>query len=304
MKGWYKHGVCASELWTGEKMPSPAKSPDKDWWQDAAKRPLGAYYRVEPRSVTDMHAALNDVGILYASAVCHAGWDEGSTLTATLRKGWRIPFRKSRPDDGGHAFAIVGYDEHGFLIQNSWGSEWGDGGFATLTYDDWNENAMDCWVAQLGVVTAQHLEVAASLSLRATPNGGAVKVSLATNRELRYREISPFVIDMENNGLLSRSGEFRTQEADLKALVTIHLDAARKLWNIGTAPLDVALYAHGGLTDEETAADTASRWIPALYEAQIFPMFLMWETDLWSTLKNRLEDLITGEPRPAGGFRD
>ena len=38
---------------------------------------------------------------------------------------------------GGHAFAIVGYNEVGFLVQNSWGTRWGRGGFATLPYDDW-----------------------------------------------------------------------------------------------------------------------------------------------------------------------
>ena len=69
-------------------------------------------------------------------------------------------------------------------------------------------------------------------------------------------------------------------------------------------PTDIAIYAHGGLTGEETAAETAARWIPALYEARIFPIFLMWETDLWSTLKNRLADLVTGQPRPTGGFVD
>lgn len=304
MKGWYKHGVCVDTLWRKEPMPPPAKSSVEDWWQDGAKRPLGAYYRVETRSASDMHAALNDVGIIYASALCHSGWEEGFKLTPAQRAGWRIPCRKTGPGDGGHAFVIVGYDEHGFLIQNSWGATWGDGGFATLTYDDWYENAMDCWVAQLGVVTEQHLEVAAALSLRVTTTAGTVTVNLATNKELRNREISPFVIDMENNGRLSQSGEFRTQESDLKALATTHLSAARKLWNVDSGPMDVAIYAHGGLTDEETAADTAARWIPALYEAQIFPVFLMWETDLWSTVKGRLEDIITGEPRPTGGFRD
>ena len=45
----------------------------KDWWQDAVKRPLGAYYRVDHRSVTDMQIALNEIVILYASAACHSG---------------------------------------------------------------------------------------------------------------------------------------------------------------------------------------------------------------------------------------
>ncbi|HET6720196.1 MAG TPA: hypothetical protein VFH22_11145, partial [Rhodocyclaceae bacterium] len=70
MKGWYKHGVCRASLWSEIEMPPAARSARDDWWLDAATRPLGAYYRVETRSITDMHVALNEVGILYASAVC------------------------------------------------------------------------------------------------------------------------------------------------------------------------------------------------------------------------------------------
>ena len=83
MKGWYKHGACSDRLWTTEKMPTGqvTKSAD-DWWLDAVQRPLGAYYRVDTRSVTDMHVALNEIGVLYASAVCHSGWDEGFSNTS------------------------------------------------------------------------------------------------------------------------------------------------------------------------------------------------------------------------------
>ena len=40
-------------------------------------------------------------------------------------------------DDGHHAIAIVGYFELGqyFLIMNSWGTGWGDGGFGRISYD-------------------------------------------------------------------------------------------------------------------------------------------------------------------------
>lgn len=31
---------------------------------------------------------------------------------------------------GGHAVALVGYDQDRFIVRNSWGREWGDGGFA------------------------------------------------------------------------------------------------------------------------------------------------------------------------------
>ena len=303
VKGWYKHGACSDRLWTSEKMPTVpvAKSAD-DWWLDAVQRPLGAYYRVDTRSVTDMHVALNEIGILYASAVCHSGWDEGFSNTSHTKGGyWMIPARKAGPSDGGHAFAIVGYNQDGFIIHNSWGTGWGTKGRAVLPYEDWLDNAMDCWVAQLGVVTELHLEIAQSPTLRLD----AGKVQLASESSLRKREISPFIINMENNGKLSNTGDFRTQESDIKALVTHHLDMARTAWGLGkNDPVDIAIYAHGGLTSEDDAGETAAKWIPALYESQIFPIFLMWETDLWSTLKGRLEDVLEGQQRPTGGLFD
>src|SRR3546814_12211590 len=67
--------------------------------------------------------------------------------------------------DQGHAFAIVGYTREGFVIQNSWGDHWGRGGFAVLTYADCLDNALDCWVVQLGVVTAEHDAVSHAPSL-------------------------------------------------------------------------------------------------------------------------------------------
>jgi hypothetical protein len=36
---------------------------------------------------------------------------------------------------GGHAVTIVGYDDRGFLIKNSWGEKWADRGYATILYD-------------------------------------------------------------------------------------------------------------------------------------------------------------------------
>ncbi|MGH8501029.1 MAG: C1 family peptidase [Gammaproteobacteria bacterium] len=301
MKGWYKHGACRAQLWRALDMPPPAKRAGADWWLDAAKRPLGAYYRVDTRSVTDMQVALHEVGVLYASAICHAGWLRGSS--AKLAKGliWIIPRHATAPDDGGHAFVIVGYNSGGFMIQNSWGSRWGTGGLAVLAYGDWLDNAMDCWVAQVGVVTELHLDIAKSVSLRVERG----KVQVATEPVLRNREISPFIINMENNGRLSNSGEFRTQPEDVKALVSTHLTEARKRWGLGPEePTNIAVYAHGGLTGEETAAKTAAQWIPALYAAKIFPIFFMWETGLFETLKNRLQDLVKGLPKPTAGLVD
>ena len=273
-----------------------------DWWLDAVWRPLGAYYRINTGSITDMHVALNEIGILYASAVCHSGWDDGFSKKSHIKNGhWAIPHRKANLSDGGHAFAVVGYNQVGFIVHNSWGTRWGTKGRAILPYEDWLDNAMDCWVAQLGEVTELHLTIAQSPTL--CLNSG--KVQLAGESSLRRREISPFIIDMENNGRLSNTGDFRTQDSDIEALVTRHLGMARTAWGLGKKdPMDIAIYAHGGLTSEDDAGETAAKWIPALYEQKVFPIFLMWETDLWSTLTGRLEDILKGAPRPTGGLFD
>jgi len=296
LKGWHKHGACALKLWKEIDMPVATNVPGQDWWLDAVNRPLGAYYRIDTRSVTDMHVALNEVGVIYASAVCHDGWLEDRK--AKSRKDWEIPFRKAKPNDGGHAFAIVGYDERGFLVHNSWGDDWGDGGFATLTYADWLENAMDCWVAQLGVVTDEHRRVASS----PTPAAGAKKAGFSSDKMLARHQLAPYVIDMENNGALSTSGAFRTGEDDVRALVNEYLAAACRDWGVKEGQdLDLCIYAHGGLVGEDDAAGTFAKWWPALYEAKRFSIFLMWESDIWSTLRNRLSDTLRGIPRPTGG---
>jgi len=302
MKGWFKYGACSADLWKTEAMPEPNPDPKKDWWQDAVNLPLGAYYRVDTKSVPDMQIALNEIGALYASAVCHNGWMEGENVkTKNKTDIWTIPWQEGMALQGAHAFAIVGYTEEGFIIHNSWDTGWGSGGRAVLTYDDWRANAMDCWVAQLGVRTTLRAEISRAPSIRWKDG----QVQLASDKTLRNRELDPFIVDMENNGILSNTGDFRTQESDLDALLTQHLGEARSRWNLkDTDPVDIAIYAHGGLTSEEDAANTAEVWVKALYDRKIFPIFLMWETDLWSTLKNMADDQKAPVERRTGTMWD
>jgi C1A family cysteine protease len=49
-------------------------------------------------------------------------------------------FWHRQPDDegmGGHAVAVVGYTETGFILRNSWGEEWGKNGYVEYPYSDW-----------------------------------------------------------------------------------------------------------------------------------------------------------------------
>jgi hypothetical protein len=38
---------------------------------------------------------------------------------------------------GGHLMCSVGYNEEGFIIRNSWGTEWGQAGYCIFPYKDW-----------------------------------------------------------------------------------------------------------------------------------------------------------------------
>ncbi|WP_162911033.1 hypothetical protein [Azohydromonas sediminis] len=74
LKGWFKHGACREALFPGLQMPPAAARIDDDWWYDAVRRPLGAYYRIAPTQLTDMHAALHEVASsTSAAAATRAG---------------------------------------------------------------------------------------------------------------------------------------------------------------------------------------------------------------------------------------
>jgi N-acetylmuramidase len=333
LKGWSRHGASAARLWGDLPMPPAPQLSKKDlekldrltsmekldrleldelgedWWLDAVKRPMGSYYRISPENIRDMHIALAETGVLVASAFTHSGWDlllnEHATPAPTDIKQLEVIKFQAGARDQGHAFAIVGYTRAGFIIQNSWGPRWGRGGFAVLRYQDWLENAMDCWAVQLGVVTAEHDDVAKAPSLRYEKAAGEPfgRVLLSSDTTLADHEIDPFVINMENEGKLSHRGRFRTNPEDLALLLDRHLLVARKLWNTDGAGIDMAIYAHGGLTDEDAAAKAARVWIPYLYSRQIFPIFLMWETGGLKTIANIFEDATKGEAERAGGER-
>lgn len=38
---------------------------------------------------------------------------------------------------GGHAVTVIGYDEEGFILRNSWSKKWADKGYTKYKYKDW-----------------------------------------------------------------------------------------------------------------------------------------------------------------------
>jgi hypothetical protein len=279
MKGWYKHGVCADGIWmAGSSTPQVLSH---DMAVDAARRPLGAYFRVNHKSLVAMHAAITEVGILYASANVHTGWEN------VLHDG-HIPFEEGLL--GGHAFAIVAYDQDGFWIQNSWGKKWGYEGFAHVSYQDWLTNGSDVWVARLGV------PVNLPETTRST---GVTAAGAVRSKAYQYNDIRPHVISLKNDGQLDDRGDIGTSSDMVREILRNDFPRITKGWK----KKRLVLYAHGGLVGEEGAIQRVSDYRTAMLETECYPLTFIWKSDYWSTLKNMLQDAAR-QRRPEGIIDD
>lgn len=90
---------------------------------------------------------------------------------------------KSKNTVGGHAVALVGFDDvkRAWLIKNSWGEDWGEKGFAWISYDDPSGVANKTWGFELS-------EPALKLSLSTIEDGsflfGKVSLGIESSQEL------------------------------------------------------------------------------------------------------------------------
>ncbi len=276
MKGWHKHGVCSAKNW-----PYDAKKRagvlDSERATDALARPLGAYCRVNHKDLVAMHSAISEVGVLYATCTCHSGWN-------ALKADGLIPYR----DDalGGHAFAIVGYDAHGFWLQNSWGADWGRRGFARISYDDWLANGTDVWVARLGAPVEMQRAATTALVNSAAANARASY----SNADLR-----PHILSFGNEGELRDTGSYGTSRADVAQILGNDFPRLTKTWKRRR----ILLYAHGGLVGEENAIQRAADYRATMMQREIYPLCFIWKTDAWTTISNILRDALA-KRRPEG----
>jgi predicted chitinase len=278
MKGWHKHGVSSAKLY-----PNQQRNGDSGLTvvrtSDAKRRPLGAYFRVNHKDLVAMHSAIAEVGVLYATCTVHDGWDRVSSDGLIDRE----------PTDhvtGGHAFAIVAYDDQGFWLQNSWGPNWGRAGFARISYDDWLENGTDVWVARLG----------APVTLRSKESTATAHASTAgESASYAYADLRPHIVSVGNNGKLRAGGDYGITPAELQQIFEKDVPRVTKSW----AKTRILLYAHGGLVSERNAAQRLAEYRPALLDGHVYPLAFIWRSDYWTTITNILQDAVRRR-RPEG----
>jgi hypothetical protein len=286
IKGWHKHGVCSAELWDyseGERDRALTDARAKD----ALLRPLGAYFRVNHRDLTAMHAALAEVGVLCASAKIHEGWINPHPQSGLITS--------SAPLMQGHAFAIVGYSRQGFWVQSSWGTQWGKGGYALLTYDDWLLHGMDVWVVRLGVPVEVTRPLAKAQFFPATTDD---------QRALGLERMRSHVVRVNEEGRLSPHGSYATFEDDVARIFEQDIPAITAEWPVKR----LLLYAGGGLVPEDDDVTRMSRTGALLLEQQIYPLAFIWNTGFLAVVRTLVAAAMARvapegpEPYPTASF--
>jgi hypothetical protein len=346
LKGWHKHGVCSWDLWP-YPLDKDSKGvfvrPSAGWDEDATRRPLGVYYRVDKKSVVDMQAAIREIGAVYCSGDVHDGWGlDESPLPTSHDKLPRI--ERMSKKTGGHAFALVGYNEHGFVVQNSWGTVWGAQGFAVLSYEDWVTNGTDCWAVALGV--PQDLSDLKAAQPKANAKSGA-KAGLAAagfrvaagrglaevgatlrvgdnprddpwpfNHAFDHKPYQPLRTAEAYAHTLVSGNDGQLMTTDFTRARGDRAGQAREI--VVERPLDwakankdktfkLALYAHGGLNSESESIQRIRVLAPYFLANGLYPVFFTWKTGPGETLKDILEDLkyrIVGGADRSEGWLD
>lgn len=101
----------------------------KDFYAITSKLRINAYYNLGLNQAAWRNWLANNGPVLTRLEV-DATWDHAGQNKGKLDVYQRTTKR------GGHAVAMVGYRQDGFIVRNSWGETWGDKGFgyASLAY--------------------------------------------------------------------------------------------------------------------------------------------------------------------------
>jgi hypothetical protein len=282
LKGWFNNGVCLEEDWPyAPEKSNPAKY---GFAERAAQNTLGVYYRIDTKSITDMQAAIAQHRAIFVSCYTHDGWDKVTRLRsqASHKTLPSIEFDGRPSREGGHAFALVGFNDRGFILQNSWGKNWGAGGFALISYLDWLANGMDAWVASLGVsgVIAGRLAV--------TQDAAAARVGADRSKWWDEGLAYQHSIVLGNDGRVARYLTEDEQPRKLQQQAFALPDAWFR--SQGKGPKRLVIYAHGGLNKEDDAITRASAMGRYFSGNGCYPLFLVWKTGLLESIGDILSD--------------
>lgn len=297
LKGWFHHGVCLEQDWPYKE--ADVCPPNFGYAKRATLNTLGIYYRIDTKIISDLQAAIHEVGAIYVSAFTHDGWGVPSKSRRAIGHDTLplIEFDGVPSQTGGHAFALVGFNTRGFIVQNSWGGAWGHGGFAILSYADWLANGMDAWVAALGVPGVMQGQLAMP---GGTASGGAAGAGAYAGWWDKATAYEHSVV-LGDNG---RVNNYLTEDELARTLQYQACGLPDQWFRAQTSGQKkrLVLFAHGGLNSED-AAITRARALGRYFTGNgCYPLFMVWKTGLLESVRNIIAGKMSREPALAGGI--
>ncbi len=278
INGWKNMGVCEEDIWPYRIGANKGELTIKKA-RNARNNTIGAYYRLRP-VISDFHTALNETGVIAVSAKVHKGWNDA--------KGGIIKYYKK--SNGGHAFIIVGYNNNGFWIQNSWGKNWGDNGIALWSYEDWVKNVMDAWVFRLALPTPQIFNKQAESARLSTSDATRTK-KLTVPRS----RIAGHFIHIDD-GAYKTNGRYWSTSADVE-------NTARLVAN-STKYKHILIYAHGGLNSPKDSARRIAAMMDVYKANKIYPIHIMYDTGIVEEMKDLIFRKEVEASERTGSFSD
>lgn len=155
MKVLNHKGACTEECWPYEPhsddpeysdyvvpCTAPMDNPCDKADEEAASHRIKNYTRLSNLKEIKESLYLNGPCVLGVEAF--PNWFKSPTKNNGHLK---FPKGEDKNKGGGHAICIVGYndDKKWLKFKNSWGIEWGDGGYGYMSYDYFAEYFWDAW---------------------------------------------------------------------------------------------------------------------------------------------------------------
>ena len=124
-------GSVTEEMYPYNESLEPLTRPSTEHYALAAESRIANFARVT--TCGGLKRAIREVGPCYLVL----------PLYATRPHFWRRS-RNDKDEPSGHSVAVVGYDNSGFILKNSWGPTWNGDGCITFAYSEWN-HVKECW---------------------------------------------------------------------------------------------------------------------------------------------------------------
>lgn len=119
-----KYGVVTAAMLPFNINTLMYTGPENTFWAAAAQMRIAAYYNLG-KNLNQWKSWLASHGPILAGVSVDNTWDNATATHGSLDTFLPNTVR------GGHAVALVGYTATGrFIVRNSWGTAWGDKGFA------------------------------------------------------------------------------------------------------------------------------------------------------------------------------